>query len=198
MPHLARDPILCAAHLITELQTIVSRVINPIEPAVVSVTSINGGDAFNVIPDRVQLKCCNRTFSGEVHHIIRAEIDRICEHVGKSMAMRIEVKSGFDLVCPPTVNHPHETDIAVRVMQSIAGVEAVDAAQPPVMGSEDFAFILDKVPGCYGFIGNGSCAPLHHPEYDFNDGAIAYGVAYWANLARAILPTDPALEPKRD
>ena len=91
---------------------------------------------------------------------------------------------------PTTVNHPKETDIAVAAMRAVAGAENVFDNIKPVMGSEDFAFMLKRVPGAYVFIGNGDTAPVHHPAYDFNDEAIPYGVAYWSELVQRLLPGD--------
>ncbi len=190
MPHLARDPIVAAAEIVMSLQTIVSRVIDPLEPAVVSITSIHAGEAFNVIPDTVEMRGTFRTLSDATADLIKREIARICAGVAAAHDMKVEVKPSSTTPYPTTVNHPKETDIAVAAMRAVAGAENVHDGIKPVMGAEDFAFMLKRVPGAYIFIGNGPSAPVHHPAYDFNDDAIPYGVAYWSEVARRALAAD--------
>jgi hippurate hydrolase len=188
MPHLARDPIVAAAEIVLALQTIVSRVVDPLQPAVVSVTSIHAGEAYNIIPDSVRMKVGFRSLSDDVAAQIEAEIRRICARVAAAHGMKAEIHKAPTRAYPTTVNHPKETDIAVEAMRAVAGAENVNDNLKPVMGSEDFAFMLKRVPGAYIFIGNGDTAPVHHPAYDFNDDVIPYGVAYWSELARRVLP----------
>jgi hippurate hydrolase len=190
MPHLARDPIVAAAEIVLSLQTIVSRVIDPLTPAVLSITSIHAGEAFNVIPDTVEMRGTVRTLSDETAEQIKREIRRICEGIAAANDMTVEIKPSPTPPYPTTVNHPKETDIAVAAMRAVAGADNVFDNVKPVMGSEDFAFMLKRVPGAYIVMGNGDTAPLHHPAYDFNDEAIPYGVAYWTELARRALAAD--------
>jgi hippurate hydrolase len=190
MPHLARDPIVAAAEIVLAVQTIVSRVVDPLEPAVVSITSIHAGEAYNIIPDKVQMKIGFRTLSDAVAEKIEAEIRRICAGVTAAHNMTVEIGRAPGQAYPTTVNHPKETDIAVAAMRAVAGADNVFDNIKPVMGSEDFAFMLRRVPGAYVFIGNGDTAPVHHPAYDFNDEAIPYGVAYWSELVQSLLPGD--------
>ena len=187
MPHLARDPIVAAAEIVLSLQTIVSRVIDPLEPAVLSITSIHAGEAFNVIPDKVEMRGTFRTLSDATADLIKTEIRRICDGVAAAHGMTVEVKPSRTKPYPTTVNHPRETDIAVAAMRAVVGAENVHDGIKPVMGAEDFAFMLNRVPGAYIFMGNGDSAPVHHPAYDFNDEALPYGVAYWSELARRAL-----------
>ena len=187
-PELARDPVVCAAAIVGAAQTIVSRSLSPFDPAVVSITSIHGGEAWNVIPDRVEMRCNVRSFSEEVSSRIEAELRRICASTAEAHGCTVEVARPPITPYPPTVNHPAETAIAVAAMQAVAGAENVREDLQPVMGSEDFAFILREVPGAYVFIGNGDSAPLHNPAYDFNGDALGHGVAYWTELARLALP----------
>jgi hippurate hydrolase len=189
MPHLARDPIVASAEIVLALQTIVSRVIDPLEPAVVSLTSIHAGEAYNIIPDKVDMRVGFRSLSDAVAEKIEAEIRRICAGVAAAHGMTVEVLRAPTKAYPTTVNHPRETEIALEAMRAVAGDDHVIDNLKPVMGSEDFSFMLRKVPGAYIFIGNGDTAPVHHPAYDFNDEAIPYGVAYWSELARRVLPT---------
>ena len=189
MPHLARDPIVASAEIVLALQTIVSRVIDPLEPAVVSLTSIHAGEAYNIIPDKVDMRVGFRSLSDAVAEKIEAEIHRICQGVAAAHGMTVEVSRSPTKPYPTTVNHPKETDIAIEAMRAVAGHDNVIDNLKPVMGSEDFSFMLKRVPGAYIFLGNGDTAPVHHPAYDFNDEAIPYGVAYWSELARRVLPT---------
>ena len=186
MPHRARDPIVAASHIVTAVQTIVSRVVDPLDNAVVSITAIHGGEAFNVIPDRVEMKGTIRTFSEAVSKSIEAELARICERTAEAFGTNARLHRPPKLPYPATVNHPAETELALGAMRAVAGPDRVRDDMRPVMGSEDFAFVLRKVPGAYIFIGNGDTAGLHNPKYDFNDEAIPYGVAYWTELARRV------------
>lgn len=187
-PELARDPVVCAAALITAAQTIVSRSISPFEQAVVSITSIHGGDAWNVIPDTVTMRCNIRSFSEAVSDRIISELNRICASTAEAHGCTVSVARPPMTPYPPTVNHPAETANAIAAMQAVAGVDNVHEDLPPVMGAEDFGFILREVPGAYVFIGNGDSAPLHNPAYDFDDEALGFGIAFWADLARRVLP----------
>jgi len=188
-PHLSRDPIVAAAAIVTAAQTIVSRVVDPLDPAVVSITAIQaGGEAYNVIPNRVEMKCNVRCFSEAVGRTIETELRRICAETAAALGVRAIVDAGSGVPYPPTVNHPAETELALAAMRAVAGPENVRDGVKPVMGAEDFAFVLRRVPGAYVFIGNGDTAMLHNPKYDFNDAAIAHGVAYWLELAERVLP----------
>lgn len=187
-PELARDPVVCAAALISAAQTIVSRSISPFEQAVVSITSIHGGDAWNVIPDTVTMRCNIRSFSETVSARIISELNRICASTAQAYGCTVTVVRPPITPYPPTVNHPAETAIAIAAMQAVTGPENVREDLPPVMGAEDFGFILREVPGSYVFIGNGDSAPLHNAAYDFNDEALGHGIAFWGELARRVLP----------
>jgi amidohydrolase len=189
MPHLARDPIVAASEIVLAAQTIVSRCIDPLEPAVVSITSIHAGEAYNIIPDKVEMRMCFRALSDAVAEQIVVELKRICEGVAAAHKMTVELKPSPTKAYPVTFNHDSETDLAIEAMRAVVGADNVDDKIKPVMGSEDFSFMLNRVPGCYIFLGNGDTAPVHHPAYDFNDEAIPYGVAFWADLARRALPT---------
>jgi hippurate hydrolase len=187
-PHLTRDPIVAASQIVTAVQTIVSRVVDPLDNAVVSITSIHGGEAFNVIPDRVEMKCNIRTFSESVSRTVATEIERICAATAEALRVTARLDRGADTPYPPTVNHPAETELALTALRAAAGPERVRDDLKPVMGAEDFAFVLKRVPGAYVFVGNGDTAGLHNAKYDFNDAAIPHGVAYWVELAKRALP----------
>jgi len=187
-PHKTRDPIVAAAHIITSVQTIVSRVIDPFDQAVVSITAIHGGEAFNVIPGTVEMKCGFRAFTPAVAQKIEDELRRICEKTAEAFGATVTLRPKPHMPYPPTVNHDAETDIALSAMRAVVGEANVRTDIRPSMGSEDFSFILNEVPGAYVFLGNGDTAALHNAAYDFDDEAIAYGVAYWVELARRVLP----------
>jgi amidohydrolase len=188
MPHRVRDPIVAASAIVAAVQTIVSRIVDPQDSAVVSITAIHGGEAFNVIPDRVEMRGTIRTFSEAVSKSIEAELKRICERTAEALGATASVQRPPLTPYPATVNHHDETEIALGAMRAVSGSERVRDDVRPVMGSEDFAFILRRVPGAYIFVGNGETAGLHNPKYDFNDEAIPYGVSYWTELARRVLP----------
>ncbi|MDT6941304.1 amidohydrolase [Brucella pseudogrignonensis] len=184
-PHRGRDPITAAAYLITLLQTIVSRKLDPLTPAVISITSINGGEAWNIIPDTVEMRCNIRTFSDAVAEVIHREINRICLQVANSFDLRIEaLRPEGCIPYPPTINHPIETAIAIKAAEMASPKTYVTVDLEPTMAAEDFGFILREVPGAFMFIGNGDSASLHSSEYDFSDEAIPFGVRYWLEVVR--------------
>ncbi len=187
-PDTTHDPIVAAAQIINSVQTIVSRRVDPFEQAVVSITAINAGEAFNIIPDKVEMKCGFRCFSENVGGLIEEELFRICRKTGEALGVEVTITRPPLTPYPPTVNHPAETELALAAMRAVSGTGKVRDDLKPVMGSEDFAFILRRVPGAYILIGNGDSAALHNPGYDFNDDAISYGVSYWTELAAHVLP----------
>jgi hippurate hydrolase len=192
MPHRTRDPIVAAAAIVSAAQSIVSRVVDPLDNAVVSITAIHGGEAFNVIPDRVEMRGTIRTFSESVTKTVETELRRISETIAAAFGMQARLSRPPGIPYPPTVNHPAETEIAIAAMRAVAGPEGVHDNVRPVMGAEDFSFVLRQVPGAYIMVGNGDTAGLHNPAYDFNDEALAPGVAYWTELARRVLPQEAA------
>ena len=189
MPHQGTDPIVVAAQIVTALQTIVSRATNPLDAAVVTVTQIHGGDTWNVIPDTVTLRGTTRAFDSRVQDRFEPEIERIAAGLCKAHGARFELH--YDRRYPATVNTVEETEQAAAVAVQIAGPGKVDRDPVPTMGAEDFAFMLQKRPGCYIWIGNGArdggCM-LHNPRYDFNDSILPLGASYWARLAENVLP----------
>ena len=186
-PHLARDPIVAGAALVTSLQSIVSRVVDPLEPAVVSVTQFHAGSTHNVIPGSAMLMGTTRTFSDAVQKLVHDEMDRICLETGRAFGLDIVLERGPNPY-PATVNDPAATDFTEAALRDIFGDGRVTRGHPRTMGGEDFAFLAREVPGCFVLIGNGDSAPLHHPAYDFSDEAAPAGVAYWAGLVERALP----------
>ena len=187
-PHMAADPIVAAAQLVTAFQSIVSRRRDPMQPAVISVTRINGGTADNVIPGEVTLTGTVRTLSDDLARFLCDEMRRQCRAVGEAMGVEIDDSQIGLHPYPVCWNDPDATDFAVSVMREVVGEGAVDPAATPVLGGEDFAFFGKRVPSSFVFLGIGEAAPLHHPDYDFNDAAAPIGVAYWTRLAERALP----------
>jgi hippurate hydrolase len=180
------DPVLTACHLATALQSIVSRNLSPREPAVVSVTKIETGDAYNVIPQTATLSGTARFFSRGVGEQIEAAMRRLAEGVAAGFGATGSVN--WRLIFAPAVNAPEPAAAVRRAAAALVGEDRFDGNRPPVMGSEDFAFMLEKVPGAYFNIGNGPGFSPHHPGYMFNDDAIPYGSGMFAALIEQELP----------
>jgi len=180
-PHRTVDPIVTAASMISALQTIRSRNADPIEQIVVSVTKIHAGDAYNIIPEELEFAGTIRTLKKEVAEQAYDRMRAICEGIAAAHGASVDVK--IDVNYPVTFNHERETGFAVGVAQAIAGEANVNDAVAPVMGGEDFSYMLEARPGAFIFLGNGDTAGLHNPNYDFNDDAIPVGVSYWVKLA---------------
>lgn len=191
MPHLGNDAVVAAAHLVTALQTIVSRTVDPNEPAVVSITQIHAGHTWNALPESVVLRGTYRCFSAGVQTLIadriKALTDSVCAGFKVSAQIQFNPENpGY----PVTFNDAGATVWAVQAAQALAGVDGVELNPAPSMGSEDFAFMLQEKPGCYAWIGNGSSEGgclLHSPTYDFNDAILPAGTAYWVKLVELML-----------
>jgi len=187
MPHECIDTTLVAAHLMIALQSIVARNVDPVESAVVSVTSLHtGGDSFNVIPQTVKLKGTIRTLSPAVRELVETRFRAVVDGVAATFGARIALD--FERGYPVTVNHDAETAFAADVAEEVAGIGKVERDLAPLLGAEDFSYMLEARPGAFIFLGNGDTANVHHPQYDFNDAAIPYGVSYWARLAEKAMP----------
>lgn len=185
-PDKGRDPIVAGAHLVTALQTLVSRRTDPLQPAVLSVTTFHGGSAFNVIPGAAEISGTVRTFDEGVHESIHAGIAEMAAQLEGLFGVSATVER--PKVCyPPTVNDPELAAFCGDVLEDFVGKENVDRSYAQTMGAEDFAFLSREVPGCFVFCGNGDSASLHNEKYDFNDDALAVGVAFWVRLAEAAL-----------
>ncbi|CAG7857838.1 hippurate hydrolase [biofilm metagenome] len=192
MPHLGNDVIVAAAQLINNLQTIVSRTINPADPAVVTITQIHAGNTWNAIPDSVLIRGTFRCFNSAVQSLIAHKIKQILDAVCTTFDISADIcfnpeNPGY----PVTFNTEAETALARRAAAEIAGEDGIQTNPTPSMGSEDFAFMLQNKPGCYIWIGNGSSENsclLHNPHYDFNDEILPIGAAYWVELVKLALP----------
>jgi hippurate hydrolase len=193
MPHRAADPVVAAASIVMALQSIVARNVDPQQMAVVTVGSIHGGQANNVIPDQVTLGMSVRALDRDVRALLETRIKAIVQTQAQSYGVRadIDYRRGYSVL----VNTPAETAFAREVALELLGPERVVLNGPAITASEDFAFMLERVPGCYLFIGNGdgteghphSACMVHNPGYDFNDANIAIGSAYWVLLAERFL-----------
>ncbi|HEY5818371.1 MAG TPA: M20 aminoacylase family protein [Mesorhizobium sp.] len=184
-PHRSIDPVVIGAQLVLALQTIASRTVDPVESIVVTVTKFHGGDAYNVIPETVELAGTVRTLKDEVSALAEKRLRQICAGIAAATDSSIDLH--YQRNYPVTFNHAEETEFAAGIATAIAGETAVDRAMAPVMGGEDFSYMLNARPGAFIFIGNGDTAGLHHPAYDFNDEAIPHGVSYWVKLAETVL-----------
>ena len=187
MPHKGIDPIVVAAQIVTALQTVSSRAVDPMDGVVVSVTQFHAGDTWNVIPERAILRGTARAFRAEVHDRIEPAIRRIAEGVAGALGATASLR--YERRYPATVNSPRETEIAAEAAAAVVGIAGVERAPTPSMGSEDFSFMLRERPGCYVWIGNGpgegGCT-LHNPRYDFNDAILPVGASYWVKLVETV------------
>jgi amidohydrolase len=183
-PHISIDSVLVGAQLVTALQSIVSRSVDPLESAVVSICEFHAGNARNVIPQTAELKGTVRTLTPEVRALVEKRLREVVDGVARMTGARIDLD--FERGYPVVVNHAAQTDIAIGVAKKVAGEGNVHD-MPPLMGGEDFAYMLERRPGAFIFCGNGDTAGLHHPAYDFNDDAIVYGTSYWIKLVENTL-----------
>ncbi|WP_374521278.1 M20 aminoacylase family protein [Hydrogenophaga sp.] len=192
MPHQAADPVVAGAAIVMGLQTIVSRNVAPLQMSVITVGSFQAGVANNVIPNEAVLKLSVRSLDREVHKMLLRRIDELVTLQARSLGVQatVDFQGGY----PVLVNTQAETDFARQVALELLGPDAVTLQTQPLTGSEDFAFMLEQVPGCYLYIGNGDEASgghgacmVHNPNYDFDDANIPVGAAYWALLVRRFL-----------
>ena len=184
-PHLAVDPVLVGAQIINQLQSIVSRNVDPLESAVVSITVFRAGHTDNVIPQTVKLGGTARSLTAEVRDLLEKRLREVVE--GTAAAHGAKARLTYRRGYPVLVNHAAQTDFAAKIAGEIAGGDKVDVAMAPVMGAEDFSFMLNARPGAFIFVGNGDSAGLHHPAYNFNDEVIPYGTSYWVKLVETAL-----------
>ena len=185
MPHGTIDPIVIASQLVGALQTIASRNTDPVESVVVSVTKFHAGDAYNVIPETAEIAGTVRSLKKDVAKKAEQRIRQLCAGLAAAHDTTIEVD--YDANYPVTFNHPDETVFSGDIAAEVAGDAQVQRTIQPVMGGEDFSYMLEARPGAFIFIGNGDSAGLHHPAYDFNDEVIPHGVSYWVKLAEKAL-----------
>lgn len=185
MPHGTIDPIVITSQIVMALQTIASRTIDPIDSVVVSVTKFHAGDAHNVIPQTAEIAGTIRTLRNEVGEMARKRMREICEGIAAANGATVDVDIMINY--PVTFNDPNETDFAISIAQNVAGEPNVQTDVNPVMGGEDFSYMLEARPGAFIFAGNGDTANLHNPAYDFNDELIPHGISYWVRLTETAL-----------
>ena len=185
-PEESIDPVLVACHIGTALQSLIARNLSPWKAAVLSVTKIEGGAAYNVIPGSARLAGTARAMQRETLEMLETGIARIAANV--AAAFGATATSDFRVIFAPLVNDPGAAGAFADTAAELVGEAQVDRARPPGMGSEDFSFMMEKVPGAYLNVGNGKSAALHNAAYDFNDAAIPYGAALFARLIERELP----------
>jgi amidohydrolase len=185
-PHLGVDTVLVGAQIINQLQSIVARNVDPLDSAVVSICTFKAGEAHNVVPQTALMLGTVRTLRAETRDLVQQRVAEVVEGTARLHGAKATLT--YERSYPITTNHPRETEFAVAVATEIAGVERVDPDTPPLMGSEDFSFMLNERPGAMIFVGNGDTAGLHHPAYDFNDEAIPFGTSYWVRLVEKAMP----------
>src|SRR5712672_2810502 len=183
-PHKCIDSVLVGAQLITALQSIVSRSVNPLDSAVISMCEFHAGVARNVIPQTAILRGTVRTLTVEVRELVEKRVREVVAGVAQITGAKIDFV--YERGYPVVVNHAAQTDVATQVAKEIAGDANVHETHP-LMGAEDFAYMLEARPGAFIFCGNGDTAGLHHPEYNFNDEAIVHGTSYWIKLVENAL-----------
>jgi hippurate hydrolase len=187
-PHLGTDAIVAAAQIVTALQTVPSRVVDPIDTVVLSVTQIHGGDTWNVIPEDVVIRGTVRAFKPEVQDLAEATIRRIAAGVAAALNVAADVR--YERRYPPTINNADAAAFTVEVARDVFGERNLELDRDPKMAAEDFSFMLNVKPGAYVWLGNGpgegGCL-LHNPRYDFNDAALPLGASYWARLVETKL-----------
>ncbi len=187
-PHSAIDPVVAASAIVLALQSVVSRNVDPLKSAVVSITSFRTEtDATNIIPGHVELRGTARSLDAATQDLIEARMGAII--AATATAYGAEVNFSYRRGYPVTVNAEAQADFAARVASEIVGAPRVDASAPPVMGAEDFSFMLNARPGAMIFVGNGDTANLHNPKYDFNDELIPVGCSWWARIVETAMPS---------
>jgi len=185
LPHQAVDPIVAAAQAINALQTVVSRNVSPLDTAVVTVGSIHGGDAFNVIPPKVQMNGTIRTYEPSTRDLVLKRVEEIFRGVGEASGTEVELD--ISALTPAVINDPRVTEVVRRAAEAVVTPEKVESGER-TMGSEDAAFFMQEVPGCYFFVGaanpeKGLDAPHHNPRFDFDEEALVVGLAVMAQAA---------------
>jgi hippurate hydrolase len=185
-PHLSIDTVLVGAQIINNIQSIVARNVDPLKAAVISICVFQAGQTDNVIPQTAHLRGTARSLAPDVQDLIERRLGEVVEGTARlhGATAKLTYKRGY----PVLSNHAREAAFAASVAAEVAGKDKVDIDMPPVMGAEDFSFMLNARPGAFIFVGNGNSAGLHHPAYDFNDDAIPLGTSYWVRLVETALP----------
>jgi amidohydrolase len=191
-PESGIDPVIVASHITTALQTVVSRNVRPLDTAVLSVTQIRAGDAYNVIPEQAFIRGTVRAFDANIMALIEQNMGRIASGVASGFGATAELD--FRALFPPLVNDAAEAEFIADTAAGLVGAENVNRNGNPVMASEDFSYMLNQRPGAYIQIGNGDAAggcEVHNPGYDFNDAALPFGASLFVRLVQRKLPPPP-------
>ena len=184
-PHFGVDTVLVGAQIVNQLQSIVARNVDPLQAAVISICTFQAGNADNVIPQRAKLRGTARALSPKVRDLLQKRVREVVEGTARAYGAKAELT--YTTGYPVLVNEEHKTAFAAGVAREVAGKDKVNTDCAPLMGAEDFAFMLQERPGAFIYIGNGNSAQLHNPAYDFNDEAIPVGTSYWVRLAETAL-----------
>jgi len=187
MPHHTVDPLFIGAQIVTALQGIVSRNTDPLDSLVITVTQFHAGNAINTIAPEARLVGSVRSLTEAARQLAERRIRETAAGIATALGGRVDIDYRVAEPYPVTLNRPRETEFAIAAAQQVAGPQNVDPATRPIMGGEDFAFMLQARPGAFIFLGNGDTPYCHHPAYDFNDEMIPYGISYWVTLAENIL-----------
>jgi amidohydrolase len=184
-PHRTVDPVLVGAQIVNQLQSIVARNVDPLDAAVISICVFQAGHTDNVIPQQARLRGTARSLSPEVRALLQKRVREVVE--GTAQLYGAKAQLTYATGYPVLVNDESRASFAAAIAAEIAGKDNVDLDCPPLMGGEDFAYMLQERPGAFIYLGNGDSAGLHHPAYDFNDEAIPLGTSYWVRLAETAL-----------
>jgi amidohydrolase len=184
-PHLTIDSVLVGAQMINQIQSIVARNVDPLQSAVISICVFQAGTTDNVIPQTAFLRGTARSLNPQVRDVLEQRLREVVEGTARLYGAKVTFTYKRDY--PVTRNHERQTAFASSVAAEVVGPERVDDNTPPVMGAEDFSFMLEARPGAFIFVGNGDSAGLHHPAYDFNDEVIPIGTSYWVKLVETAL-----------
>jgi hippurate hydrolase len=185
-PHKAVDSVLIGSQIVNALQSIVSRNVDPLKSAVISITQFNAGTAFNIIPATAELKGTVRTLDPAVRDLVERRIGEVADSVARAYGGSAETK--YTRMYPVTMNHAQQAGVAADVARDVAGAERVNDRAVPLMGGEDFAFMLEARPGAFVFLGMGDGNDCHHPAYRFNDNILGHGASYWVRLVEKTMP----------
>jgi amidohydrolase len=185
-PHIAIDTVLIGAQIVNQIQSIVARNVDPLESAVISICQFQAGFTDNVIPQTAQLHGTARSFTPQTRDLVEKRLHEVVEGTARLYGGKATLT--YTRNYPVTRNHEQQTGFAVSVAREIAGSDRVDTNAAPIMGAEDFSFMLEARPGAFIFVGNGEGESLHHPRYNFNDEAIPLGTSYWVRLVETAMP----------
>ncbi|SFI15457.1 M20 aminoacylase family protein [Bradyrhizobium sp. Gha] len=185
-PHQAIDSVLIGSQIVNALQSIVARNVDPLKSAVISVTQFHAGTAFNIIPETAELGGTVRTLDPEVRDLVERRIGEVADSVARAYGGTAETK--YSRMYPVTMNHPREAGVAADVARDIVGSERVNDRIIPMMGAEDFSFMLEARPGAMVLVGMGDSPACHHPAYVFNDNILGHGASFWVRLIETAMP----------